>query len=1185
MGAKADRALDRFDDEGGEEYVGSEFGGFGDYFRRKKIKLQNLDAELRAKSDKPQVFRGVVAHINGYTQPSLNDLHKLIVSHGGGFMQYLDGKTMVTHIIASNLTPKKAEEFRKYRIVKPAWVVDSVKAGTLLPWHSYRIIDEGPAQKVLAFDQGGITSQANLRRKGYREQSDVSWYNQQLDTSKSNRISSQKFLAQSTSTLQAEDIHDFPDDDGLKFSEDEKEEVDAIDGKDALIPHGKSSGEIHDDLYDDSPGITASELETAERVSVQPITDNSVSEPPRELSLEAGLYGNQGREKRPIEEPADSPSKKRKMTAEEHNAILLADPQLRKSTVVHPGFLEQYYRESRLHHLSTWKSELKSEMQALADEMSVSQKAKQKRPVGSRRYILHVDFDCFFAAVSLKKHPELKDKPTVVAHGNGSGSEIASCNYVARKFGIKNGMWMKKAQELCSDISILPYDFPAYEETSRAFYEAIIATEGIVQSVSVDEALVDISSLVFLAVGSDDIIISKGAVDQEQQQAWLIAQNLRDAIKKRTDCDVSIGIGGNILLAKLALRKAKPAGQYYIKPEEVLDFIGPLEVQDLPGVAWNMGGKLEEIGIKLIKEIREVSKEKLINTMGPKTGEKLWEYARGIDRKEVGDIEIRKSVSAEVNWGVRFETQEQVDEFIANLCGELNKRLLKERVRGKQLTLKIMKRRADAPLDPPKHLGHGLCDSFSKATQLGVTTNAIDVLTRETIAILKSFSFSPGELRGIGVQMTKLESTKHMAPGRAANSQPMLQFKPNPNKKPTPVRFVELDPIEDPVTPKKPKDTPLKDTGTPSRVAFGADHLNKLTPSRKPLNIRGTQFILPTQVDAKVLAELPHDIRSKLIAAGGKKKPEPAIRPGDGFPTVLTALPNESQIDPEVFNALPPDMQKELLVFYKATPGVVDAVEAGPLRSLHKSPRASPSPRKPLPQPSRKRGRPPKNQDLGMAPLNTANFITSHFRRQTPEIGSDNDVKSKQVKNAAVKSHKSPNKKLAMHPDLVGIDPDYLAALPENVRKEVILQNRLARLRKKNATQLEKRKLEEKMRRRRPKEYLKVPPRVARPTFTSKKISKLPKLRDAIGEWVCEFRDDGPYSEDTHALGQYIVRVVKEEADMAKANACVRWFKWVVEEDLDIEKDAVGQWHDAVDTVELVVQEAVNERGLGQMRL
>src|SRR5271168_99647 len=170
-----------FEDEEGEEYEGSKFGGFSDYFRRKKIKLQNLDAELRSSSaGKPQIFKGIVAHVNGYTQPSLNDLHHLIVSHGGGFMQYLDGKTTVTHIIAANLTPKKAIEFRRYRIVKPAWIVESVEAGKLLPWDAYRVVDEGVGQRLLGFDEGRIVGQANEQQRGYRDQTNVSWYASQV---------------------------------------------------------------------------------------------------------------------------------------------------------------------------------------------------------------------------------------------------------------------------------------------------------------------------------------------------------------------------------------------------------------------------------------------------------------------------------------------------------------------------------------------------------------------------------------------------------------------------------------------------------------------------------------------------------------------------------------------------------------------------------------------------------------------------------------------------------------------------------------------------------------------------------------------------------------------------------------------------------------------------------------------
>ena len=89
-----------------------------------------------------------------------HSLHKDLVQHGAGFLQYLDSKTMATHIIASAMPPRKTIDFTKYRIVKPSWVTDSIHAGRLLPWTDYRVIDDGPRQKTIQFDGGRIFSQA-----------------------------------------------------------------------------------------------------------------------------------------------------------------------------------------------------------------------------------------------------------------------------------------------------------------------------------------------------------------------------------------------------------------------------------------------------------------------------------------------------------------------------------------------------------------------------------------------------------------------------------------------------------------------------------------------------------------------------------------------------------------------------------------------------------------------------------------------------------------------------------------------------------------------------------------------------------------------------------------------------------------------------------------------------------------
>ncbi|KAF1810733.1 DNA repair protein [Eremomyces bilateralis CBS 781.70] len=1124
-----------FDAEDGDEYDAAEFGGFGDYFRRKKIKLQNLDAELRSQSnDTPQIFRGVVAHVNGYTQPSLNDLHKLIVVHGGGFLQYLDGKTTATHIVASNLTPKKAVEFKRYRIVKPAWIVESVKAGRLLPWDSFRLLDEGAGQRVLGFDNGSVISQSSRTRRSYKEESGTSWYASQLRKTTESPFQ----LSKQDSTLDVDDL--------------EAEELDPI--VDSMIEDIKQPPSGEDNHL--------SEIDQADQVFAV-----ASKEAPK---LQANDTIQE--QMRPVAGPSGD---KKKLTAEEHNAILLADPRIRKSTVVNPGFLEQYYRESRLHHLSTWKAELKSQLQAAAQKASQSPKRKQKSTAGSRRYILHVDFDSFFAAVSLKKHPQYKDKPAVVAHGQGSSSEIASCNYPARKFGIKNGMWMKRAMELCPNLQILPYDFPGYEEASRAFYDAIIVTGGVVQSVSIDEALLDVTAMCVEESGSDGRHMTAESIYREQAKADDLAQQLRDTVKTSTGCDVSVGIGGNILLAKVALRKAKPAGQCQIRPEEVLRILGELEVQSLPGVAWSIGGKLEDLGAKSVKDLRDLSKEKLVTALGPKTGEKLYEYARGIDRSEVGEVVVRKSVSAEVNWGVRFENQQQVDEFIENLCGELHKRLLKEQVKGRQLTLKIMKRSANAPLDPPKHLGHGKCDTSNKSVALGVTTNSPDILTGEVLSMLKSMGFPPGELRGIGVQMTKLEPLKPPGPsGQDASSQKRLQFKPltsHPAK-----TAASNDPIQDdPITPRKPRyeedfATPTKQSAEDKEIKSAARLFTSGSPSKKRLNTAGTQFIMPTQVDPEVLAELPEDIRSKLTKTkeadyAPAAHPDSTDRPKPVTQSALYGLPNQSQLDMDTVNALPEDLREEILRQYEQQ------------RERTKSPLQI-SAAKNIKQPApKKRGRPPKGTTSSKTGLLQTNFVTS-----------------RSIKDA-LRGVSSPEPETAREvatendPDIPEISQEFLAALPEDVRREVLEEHRRLRLQKRSLNIGNGRRNKPRPdpvqtpsaagRDNNPSRTVFLPAKPAKPKFTAQKLSALPDLRDAMKAWSVEFKEEGPYLEDVDALGAYLVKVIEDERNMDKAASVVKWLAWVLGD------KANEEWGKALDRLRETVQDAVKRRRLGTIDL
>jgi len=196
---------------------------------------------------------------------------------------------------------------------------------------------------------------------------------------------------------------------------------------------------------------------------------------------------------------------------------------------------------------------------------------------------------------------------------------------------------MQRGLELCKDLVCLPYDFPAYERASREFYDILLSINAdATQAVSVDEALLDVSS--------------RCSASPDPAAAESLAQSIRDRVREKTQCDVSIGIGANILLAKLALRKAKPAGQYHLKHEDAQEFMQNLDVQDLPGVGWKLSEKLEEtMDVRTVGEVRTKSLSELKDKFGPKTGEKLYEFARGNDNTEVGETGQRKSVSVEVS--------------------------------------------------------------------------------------------------------------------------------------------------------------------------------------------------------------------------------------------------------------------------------------------------------------------------------------------------------------------------------------------------------------------------------------------------------------------------------------------------------------------------------------------------------
>ncbi|SGZ58524.1 CIC11C00000002625 [Sungouiella intermedia] len=444
----------------------------------------------------------------------------------------------------------------------------------------------------------------------------------------------------------------------------------------------------------------------------------------------------------------------------------------------HPDFLKHFFANSRLHHLSTWKADLRSKFLRL-----VATRHKHKKSSSDQRLILHIDFDCFFATASVLSHPELdilKD-PIAVSHG-GSSSDVASCNYVARNYGVSNGMWLGRARKQCPELKVVDYEFSTYEKCSTAFYNYLVSKETFdsIFPVLIDEVLVDATSACEV----------EGTISEEAVSK--LSKQIKSDIYGLTGCLVSIGASRNVLLAKLAIKKAKPNGFFHLS-HDFESFLDQTKVRDIPGIGRRLSSRLAEelqlVSGKDIKigDVKDLTISRLSNIFGEKTGQKLYDNFRGIDKTDIAlDLDTsesllgRKSVSVDINFGIRFDTHAQAEVFIMSLAKELHSRMIDLGVCGSAISLKLARRAPNSPVNPPKFMGMGFCNFFSKSSRLGVPTNDWGIIGSEMKSLFRILNIPAPELRGIAVSMTKLEDVNAVKKQR----QQMLQFeKPRAQKK------------------------------------------------------------------------------------------------------------------------------------------------------------------------------------------------------------------------------------------------------------------------------------------------------------------------------------------------------------------------------------------------------------------
>ncbi|AAU26649.1 TPA: DNA polymerase IV [Legionella pneumophila] len=273
------------------------------------------------------------------------------------------------------------------------------------------------------------------------------------------------------------------------------------------------------------------------------------------------------------------------------------------------------------------------------------------------RKIIHIDMDCFYAAIEMRDFPELANKPIAVGGDAKRRGVIATCNYAARQFGIRSAMPTAHALKLCRELILRPVRMDVYQKESQYIRSLLTEYTDLIEPLSLDEAYLDVTEST-----------------QCQGSATWIAEEIRARIYQARQLTASAGIAPNKSLAKIASDWHKPNGQMVIRPEDVSAFVLDLPVRKLFGVGPKMEEKLRALNIKTCADLQRYSIEYLLQKFGT-MGQRLYELARGIDNRPVNPERIRKSISVEETYPKDLPNSEACLAVLPDLMARLEARI------------------------------------------------------------------------------------------------------------------------------------------------------------------------------------------------------------------------------------------------------------------------------------------------------------------------------------------------------------------------------------------------------------------------------------------------------------------------------------------------------------------------------
>lgn len=344
--------------------------------------------------------------------------------------------------------------------------------------------------------------------------------------------------------------------------------------------------------------------------------------------------------------------------------------------------------------------------------------------------IMLIDMDYFYVACEELRNREVSEKPTIVGsdpkQGEGRGV-VMTCNYLARKFGIRSGMPISTAYRLKPDALYLPMNYEYYEAISKRIMDRIRAFAARFEQVSVDEAFID---------ASDKVKASGDA----QTYARAIQKDILDFVGIKC----SIGVGPNKLIAKMACERAKPNGVKIVEETKVKAFLSESRIEDLYGIGAKTAERLKKLGYGTVDLLAQADNMVLANEFGTSFGAELKAFANGTDDREIIENYGIKSISREITFIKDTDSDAQIKDAIVQLSNEAIKDVEKNQVSFKTITLKLRY------FDFTEHL-------HSKSVK---TTNSVETVIKAAVELYVENVDRSKKVRKIGVRVSGLVNYK-----------------------------------------------------------------------------------------------------------------------------------------------------------------------------------------------------------------------------------------------------------------------------------------------------------------------------------------------------------------------------------------------------------------------------------------